>query len=140
MKRLLLLICLLVLPSLSQAQVVNNPTSIGFNSADHTTVDGLNRNILTGYLVEFVQEGATAAFTSATVPRANVTVITPANGTTPALYGIPFSALPSYPFGVNYKARVTAIGVAGNSSAAVSVESFTRPVPVPAPVTGVVYR
>lgn len=110
---------------------VNNPTSLTFDSPDHNTVDGQNRNILVGYRVEFIQDGATTATQTVDIARAAVLAV---SGNT---YRIPFNALPSYPFGVVYRARVTAVGLNENSTPTLSAQTFTKPVPAPAAVTNV---
>lgn len=131
MKRLILAFTLLI-PSISNAQVVNNPTAITFNSPDHLTTDGNNNNILSGYRVEFVREGATAATVTVDVARTVVVTVSP------GLYSIPYSSLPSYPIGVTFRTRLTSLGVNNlTSDSTLSSNSFTKPVPAPAAVTNV---
>jgi hypothetical protein len=130
MRRLILATVLVLVAGSAQAQTLTNPSAIQFDSADHNAVAG-GQPLLTAYTVTFFQSGATVATTTVDVPKATA-VLTP--GTT-ATYTIPFSALPAYPLGTVFVAKIASKGPGGSSATLQFPESFTKPVPAPAPVT-----
>lgn len=128
--RFLTVLFLLLATVPARAQTVTNPTAIAFDSVDHSAVAG-GAPVLTDYTVGFYQSGATTPTVSVDVPKA-AAVLVP--GTT-ASYTIPFSALPAYPVGVVFVAKIAGKGPGGSSVAVQFPQSFTKPVPAPAVLT-----
>ncbi len=106
--------------SASAQVIVVSPRAFQFESPDQT--NPLNRP--TSYVVEFYADGATTPTQS---PSVSATVLTLLPGTSPQKYEIPLSALPSYPAGQLFTAKIRAINGAGTSDPSNASDPFGKP-------------
>lgn len=128
-------ICSAIGLSSLEAQPLPNPTRVEFTSVDHSTVDGSGNPILTSYLIEYYQVGATSPMTSNELAKTLATLVEVSGCVNPC-YRVLFSALPSYPVGVVFQAKVVSKGPGGTAASNLTAESFIKPVPAPAAPAG----
>lgn len=132
MKRLVLAAAFLLAAIPASAQVITNPTAVQFDQSDFngTYIDsgGLTQPIVTSFTFDYYIIGGASPLQSTPIAKSSATLV-PGQAQT---YQVLFSAIPSYPIGVNLQLKVHAVGTGGDSVSGLSAETFRKPVPAPA--------